>query len=349
MRVIKLIKPTMRIRRIILLLLALVAVGASAQVEREVTFSHDDVTLAGTVTLPGDGSGRYPAVVMVTGSGTQDRNETLQNLQPFKVIAEHLAACGIASLRYDDRGAGGSSPLTGSETTVDFAQDAEAALQFLHSYKHIDSSRIGILGHSEGGLIAFMIAGNDNAQVKPAFVVAIAAPALKGAELLIQQNIDIAEQSGMPMDAIQQFQLRQMFNNLCTINDEERLRIQLSSDMATLMPQLPREAIQQQLAVMTSPWFRSFAKYDPSQPISNTRCPALALYGEYDFQVNPEVNAKAMRTLNPAAQVVVLPQHNHMMQKCADRMASMNYFALGTDVSPEALEAMSSFINSTKP
>lgn len=335
----------MRMRKIkLLILLAMVAAGAFAQVEQEVTFSHDDVTLAGTVTLPGDGSGSYPAVVMITGSGTQDRNETLENLQPFKVIADHLAAHGIASLRYDDRGAGGSSGLKGDETSADFAKDAEAAMAFLIGCKGIDARRVGLLGHSEGGQIAFMIAGNTETAVKPAFVIAIAAPAVKGSEVLIQQNIDIAELSGMPMNAIQQFQLRQMFSNLCNIKDEERLRIQLASDFTTLMPQMPREAVQQQVAVMTSPWYRFFANYDPAQSISGMRCPVLALYGEYDFQVNAGVNGAAMRRLCPQAVVKVLLQHNHMMQRCDDRMASANYFALGSDVSPEALEAISSFI-----
>ncbi|MBR5101851.1 MAG: alpha/beta fold hydrolase, partial [Muribaculaceae bacterium] len=196
--------------------------------EEEVTFSHDGMTLAGTLTLPAEG-GKYPAVVLVTGSGPQDRDETIMGHKPFRLIADYLTRRGIAVLRYDDRGVGGSSTATGSETTIDLAQDALAAVRYLRNRADIDASKVGIIGHSEGGLIAMINAAEHPEEV--AFIVSLAGPAIKGKDMMIAQNLMIMESQGITPSA----QLKEEFNCIFTAIDQSKDVASLRTELETML------------------------------------------------------------------------------------------------------------------
>lgn len=233
-------------------------------------------TLAGTLTLPpsfGEGTGASLCLLLVTGSGLQDRDETLFDHKPFAVIADYLARHGIATLRYDDRGFGQSTGDPSKCTTADFAKDAEACIAFLRStplLKRVDKGRlkVGVLGHSEGGSIAFMLGAKslstrDDGQGKPFVdcIVALAAPGIKGDTLLVEQTNALLRLNGQPANM--------------TL---KRLRLTMA-----MQP--------------TNPWYEYFVEYDPSADIAATRCPVLALNGSLDCQVLPKSNLAAIRSL----------------------------------------------------
>lgn len=233
-------------------------------------------TLAGTLTLPpsfGEGTGASLCLLLVTGSGLQDRDETLFDHKPFAVIADYLARHGIATLRYDDRGFGQSTGDPSNCTTADFAEDAAACIAFLRStplLKGGDGGRlkVGILGHSEGGSIAFMLGAKslptrEGGQGKPFVdcIVALAAPGIKGDTLLVEQTNALLRLNGQPANM--------------TL---KRLRLTMA-----MQP--------------TNPWYEYFVEYDPSADIAATRCPVLALNGSLDCQVLPKSNLAAIRSL----------------------------------------------------
>lgn len=233
-------------------------------------------TLAGTLTLPpsfGEGTGSNLCLLLVTGSGLQDRDETLFDHKPFAVIADYLARHGIATLRYDDRGFGQSTGDPSNCTTADFAEDAAACIAFLRStplLKRGDGGRlkVGVLGHSEGGSIAFMLGAKplptrDDGQDKPFVdcIVALAAPGIKGDSLLVEQTNALLRLNGQPANM--------------TL---KRLRLTMA-----MQP--------------TNPWYEYFVEYDPSADIAATRCPVLALNGSLDCQVLPKSNLAAIRSL----------------------------------------------------
>ena len=225
---------------------------------REVTFTNDEAnaTLAGTLTLPANFETlkKRTVVLMVTGSGLQNRDEELFDHKPFAVIADYLARRGIASLRYDDRGFGQSTGDVANATTADFAQDAEAGIRFLRS---MIFSRVGILGHSEGGSVAFMLGARQAVD----FIVALAAPGIKGDTLLVEQTNALLQLSGQPA----KMTLKQM-----------RLTMAMQE---------------------TNPWYDFFTEYDPVADIAATKCPVFALNGSLDKQVLPESNLNAIYQL----------------------------------------------------
>ena len=234
------------------------------EVEIAVQETEGGHTLVGTLTLPPSlGGGAGLCLLMVTGSGLQDRDETIFDHKPFAVIADYLARHGIATLRYDDRGFGKSTGDPTQCTTADFARDAAAGIAFLRSLKASPTgvglfSRVGILGHSEGGTIAFML----GAQQLVDCIVALAAPGIKGDTLLVEQTNALLRLSGQPANMT----LRSMHFMM---------------------------AMQE-----TTPWYNYFIDYDPSADIAATRCPVFALNGSLDCQVLPESNLAAIRQLS---------------------------------------------------
>ncbi len=233
-------------------------------------------TLAGTLTLPpsfGEGTGGGLCLLLVSGSGLQDRDETLFDHKPFAVIADYLARHGIATLRYDDRGFGQSTGDPSNCTTADFSEDAAACIAFLRSTPLLkggdkDRLKVGILGHSEGGSIAFMLGAKslpirEGGQSKPFVdcIVALAAPGIKGDTLLVEQTNALLRLNGQPANM--------------TL---KRLRLTMA-----MQP--------------TNPWYEYFVEYDPSADIAATRCPVLALNGSLDCQVLPKSNLAAIRSL----------------------------------------------------
>ena len=306
--------------------------------EEEVTFSHDSVTLAGTLTLPTQG-GKHPAVVLVTGSGPQDRNETLMEHKPFLLIADHLTRQGFAVLRYDDRGVGGSSAATGNETTLDLAQDAMAAVRFLRSRADIDATRVGILGHSEGGLIAFINAAEHPDEV--AFIVSLAGPALKGKDLMIAQNLMLLRAQGLEPPAELQTLLTGIFTAIDESTDPDSLRNQLQSLLGNV-PQL-----RNQIPILTSPAYVALIKMDPTPYLQRVKCPVLALNGAWDAQVGAEENLAAIGRLVKHAEVKQYDRLNHLFQTCDSQNSSLAYGQIAETMAPQVLNDIAQWLKKT--
>ena len=295
---------------------------------QEVKFGHDDVTLAGTLYMPsGCGENGLPAAVLVSGSGTQDRDGAMFGTKPYESIASYLLCRGVAVLCYDDRGAGESSPLKGNETTFDFARDAQAAFDFLMDYEGINHSRVGYIGHSEGGQIAFINAASDP---RVAFVVSLAGPAVKGRDVMVKQNLSMLDMVGMPYTQSQVEEIEAIFDDIVNIADTTELQESLRKRFAasTLQRYTP-ELIEQSVALMTTPWYMTFVRLDPKAYLEKINCQVLALGGEWDFQVDAETSFNALKASVKNVRCELLPEHNHMFQKCASKLESLNYATQG--------------------
>ena len=318
--------------------------------------AKDSVYLAATLTMPKSDT-PVPAVVLVTGSGPQDRDEALVGHRPFWVLADYLTRQGFAVLRYDDRGFGKSTGDFASATTLDFASDADAAVSFLKTRKNIDASKIGIIGHSEGGIVApITAAGNPDV----AYIVLIAGPAVTGREIINLQSELISRAEGGDEAEIQKslkFQSR-LFSILESEPDSAKAHELLLADYKQYMDSLPdsmksdetvsAQQRDQALKTVNNPWFRFFLFYDPIPILSQVRCPVLALYGEKDLQVPPVQNAKVMENALKAqgiaeSKVVVLPDLNHLMQK-ADTGAISEYSKIEETINPSALQTISEWL-----
>ncbi|MCX6256466.1 MAG: alpha/beta hydrolase [Bacteroidia bacterium] len=261
------------------------------------------VRLAGTLTLPQNAI-TSPAVVLITGSGPQDRDESIMGHKPFLVLADHLTRNGIAVLRYDDRGTGESTGKFSEGTTADFATDVMAALKFLRNHKAIDSKDIGLIGHSEGGIIAPMIAADDK---DVAFIVMLAGPGLKGEEILKLQMQLIARADGEKEDEIKKD--LEFSEKIWTVAEKnykydkaaEKIQEIYKKQIASLTAEEKKEQAYTPAAIITttqevlSPWFRYFLSYDPVPALKKVKCPVLALNGEKDLQVPPKENLAAIR------------------------------------------------------
>ncbi len=314
------------------------------------------VTLAGTLTLP-PGPGPFPAAVLVSGSGPQDRDESLMGHRPFLVLADHLTRSGIAVLRYDDRGVGGSTGTFSTATSVDFTSDALAAVEFLGARAEVGA--VGIVGHSEGGLVGPMAAARSP---DVEFIVMLAGPGLTGEEIIQLQGELISRADGTPDELIRL--------NLAT---QQRLfaAVRAEPDPATAAPKLlaileesvaalpaaarkqmgeaaRTQALAAQVAQVNSPWFRFFLAHDPRPTLERVRVPVLALNGELDLQVPAEANLREVRAAlqragNRDATTRLLPKLNHLFQT-AETGSPKEYATITETMSPVALEAVSSWI-----
>ncbi len=312
----------------------------------EVSFVNEKEgnTLTGTLTIPA-GEGPFPALVLVSGSGQQNRDEELMNHRPFWVIADYLSRRGVAVLRYDDRGMGGSTGEVLNATSMDFSYDAEAAFDFLRNRKEINASRIGILGHSEGGIINFMVAAR---RPEVAFLVSLAGPAVNGIEVLKEQQKAILRASGMTEEAVQ-FSSNanaQLLDIIEASNDRE--------EADTLLRQLlngwgyNEELTEQTVGQMASPWMYYFLKYDPTEAIVKTNCPALLLNGSKDLQVLASQNLPAYERIiaehgKTNLTLRELPDLNHLFQHC-ETGSPNEYFTIEETISPEVLERIVEFV-----
>ena len=328
-------------------------------VSRDVAFENEaaGLTLAGSYVVPA-GEGPFPAVLFVSGSGPQDRDEQIMGHRPFLVIADHLARHGVASLRFDDRGFGASEGDHMGSTIADFATDVEAGLAFLRSQPEVDGGAVGILGHSEGGLTGPMVAAERD---DVAFLVVLAPPAVPLIELLARQTADILRLSGLDEDLVARA-VRQQVSDLELVRDEsltdEELRDELRARAASLREAFSEEELailgvvestmEQSLAVSSSPWFRSLTRVDPAAYWRHVDVPVLALFGDLDIQVAAEENAAALeRALaagsNDAAEIRILPGLNHLLQH-AETGSVEEYGALAETIAPEVLETLASWI-----
>jgi len=312
-------------------------------VEVEVTFGGgaQGNMLAGTLTLP-KGDGPFPAVLLIAGSGPQDRDESLAAHRPFLLIADALTRKGIAVLRYDKRGVGKSTGNPDTATTMDLAADAQSALALLKSRKEIDGSRIGLIGHSEGAIIAPYMAGHSK-EVR--WLVLLAAPATTGEKTLLNQSELIGRVGGL---SDEQLEASLGFDQAAyALVRKEKDPNALAEKLVALVKEtgldaaLPPAALETQLRMLASPWFRFFLDYDPLPNLKAVNCPVLALYGQKDLQVAPKANLPLLQralhdSMNTQAETRELPELNHLFQH-AYTGTPAEYAAIEETFSPDAL------------
>ncbi|MFN0086778.1 MAG: alpha/beta hydrolase family protein [Blastocatellia bacterium] len=325
-------------------------------VEEEVAYDNkaDAVKLGGALTLPA-GKGPFPAVILITGSGAQDRNESLLGHKPFLVLSDYLTRQGIAVLRVDDRGIGKSTGSVANSTSEQFAADVLAGVEFLKSRKEIDPKRIGLIGHSEGGLIAPMVASRS---ADIAFIVLMAGTGLTGEEILYLQGELIARANGAgdPEVAKQRASQEAMFRVLREEKDNAAAEKRMLSEFArqraaaadTEKDEYNEQAFQAQVKQVLTPWFRYFLSYDPRPALKKVKCPVLAINGEKDLQVPPDENLREIDAALKAAgnrdvTIAKLPNLNHLFQTCKTGSPT-EYAQIEETFSPVALKMIGDWI-----
>lgn len=316
------------------------------------------VKIGGTLTLPKEG-GLHPVVLLITGSGQQDRDETLLGHKPFLVIADYLTRRGIAVLRVDDRGIGKSTGNFATSTTFDFADDVLAGVEYLKTRKDIDPKRIGLIGHSEGGVIAPIVASKSK---DVAFIVLLAGTGLPGDEIIYMQGRLIALANGSKKEHVDHGE--EIQRKLFTLVKNEKPSAELIARLKKLMTEeiaksseeekkeIEKEggmaAMEAQFSQFVSPWFRAFLIHDPRPVLAQVKCPVLALNGELDLQVPCKENLEAIKaTLDKAGHkehtIKAFPKLNHLFQKCSTGSPT-EYGKIEETFNPEVLKTMGDWI-----
>ena len=328
--------------------------------QEEVTIQNGAIVLAGTLTVPAT-AGAHPAVVLITGSGPQNRDEELLGIRPFRMIADHLTRAGIAVLRCDDRGVGGSTGSVPKSTTADFAEDVLAEVRYLEARPDIDKAHIGLLGHSEGGLVAPMAAAKSKSV---AFIVLMSGPALTGEKTILAQaeliagaeripeeqvraNADLqrmmfaAVRSGIGWEAVTEAGEKVAMSAIARLPEEQRKVIGDPQAAA-------RQRIAAQVASVRSPWFKFFLDYDPAPTLAKVQVPVLALFGGKDLQVPAEPNRRVMEEVFAKSglkdyRIVVMPDANHLYQQ-ANTGSVSEYTTLKKEFLPGFLDLLTTWI-----
>ncbi|MFO7529536.1 MAG: alpha/beta fold hydrolase [Marinobacter sp.] len=298
----------------------------------EVTFENGDITLGGTLTIP-EGDGPFPAFVLISGSGAQNRDEEIFGFKIFGKIADHFTRSGIAVLRYDDRGVGASTGDLSESTSAELAGDVSAAVDLLLTRPEIDPDNIGLLGHSEGGIIAPMVA---NQRDDIAMLILLAGTALPGEEIIYQQIELLSRAEGLSEEEIEEAleTQRRYFEALLRDGDWEAIKEELReqiTDQVNALPAAQKEAIgnledyidtvyQQQVGTLESAWYLFFLTYDPATALEEITIPVLGIFGGLDLQVPYEMNAPAMeaaleRAGNENVTILTYPEANHLFQE----------------------------------
>lgn len=303
----------------------------------EVTFTNDGITFAGTLTLPNSGN-QFPAVVLIAGSGPHDRNEEVFNHKPFLVLADALSRNGFAVLRYDERGVGatvGGNPLAPTEP---LATDAMAALRYLKSRPEVDATRAGLMGHSEGGMIAIMNAAKHPDEVP--FIVSLAGTGVDGVELGMQQVKLLGKAMGKEPDSAALRLNEELFKIIAAEKDSVTLRNKMIAFYQSHPEQLEelgdKMTIDQlvDMTLITSCIFQ----YDPTENLKRVKCPMLAINGMLDAQVACEENLSAIKRLVPHATVKPYEGLNHFFQTCSGWLGSTQYAVIRETMAPQVLE-----------
>lgn len=299
--------------------------------QEEVTFKNGDVTLGGTLTTPSSG-GPFPVVILISGSGQQNRDEEVFGFKPFALIADHFTRNGIAVLRYDDRGIGASTGDATNATSEDFAGDALAAVNLLKTRSDINPKQIGLMGHSEGGIIAPMVANNSP---DVAFIILLAGPGVRGDLLIERQAVDVLKATGASQEQIDTAAANQKrtIEVMRTGQGQDWLEAELRNQIRQQIEAMPEEqrkafsdidkavedGVQSQMAALLSPWFKFFVNYDPAPALEKLQVPVLAVFGGKDVQVAAEPNEQAVKAAlergnNSRATLKTYPTANHLFQ-----------------------------------
>jgi|WetSurMetagenome_2_1015567.scaffolds.fasta_scaffold00015_77 uncharacterized protein len=313
------------------------------------------IDLGGTLTIPG-GEGPFPAVILITGSGSQNRNEEIMGHKPFWVIADYLSRNGIAVLRYDDRGVGQSKGTPVNATSADFSTDAEAAFLYLSARKEIKHDRIGLVGHSEGGLIAPIVASRNK---NIAFIISLAGPGVNGEEIINTQNLDInTAAGGNQKEILKSIAVNKKIFEVLKKENDNKAAAQKVTEVYTkilVKEKKSQEDIDKAVKQMNNSlnpasytWIRYFLITEPSVYWKKIRVPVLALNGEKDLQVAAKVNLaaieKALRSgKNQDVKTIALPGLNHLFQHCSTGLPA-EYGEIEETFSPEVLKLMGDWI-----
>lgn len=325
----------------------------------DITFTNtkdNSVVLAGTLTLPKK-EGNYPVVVLITGSGPQNRNEELLGHKPFLVLSDYLTKHGIAVLRYDDRGVGKSKGSFQTATSADFATDAESAIAYLKTRKEINPKKIGLMGHSEGGTIAPMIAAR-NKDVN--FIVLLAGTGLRGDQLLLLQEELIGKATGATPTELKDTKTMNSycFNKIIASKDDSSLKGELTTYLTSILKDTPKEQkpenmtdeenVTMQINQITSPWMLYFIRYNPATALEKVKCAVLAVNGEKDLQVPPKENIEAitkalLKAGNKKVTTKIFPNLNHLFQECKTGSPE-EYADIEQTFSPTAMEYITQWV-----
>ncbi len=313
----------------------------------------NNIQLAGTLTLPNEVK-NPPVAILISGSGPQNRNEEFLNHRPFLVISDYLTKNGIAVLRYDDRGVAKSEGTQKNATSADFATDVEAAYNYLLTRKDVSSKKIGLIGHSEGGFIAPMVASKNK---NIAFVILLAGTGVDGAEILRTQSKKALKFAKLDEEYINfnDTMSKHVFNLIKTETDQKNRKETIAAYLKkarknapkTMLKELTDENIKLQVTKITSPWMSYFIRTNPKQFLKKVTCPVLALNGSKDFQVVPKLNLNGIKTAlqnNKDVTITELENLNHLFQNCKTGAVD-EYAKLEETFSPKALKIMSDWIN----
>ena len=306
--------------------------------------------LAGTLTLP-ENAKNCTAAILISGSGAQDRDETIFGHKPFFVIADYLTRNGIAVLRVDDRGVGGSEGNTQNATSEDFAGDVHAGLEFLKTKKEIDHDKIGLIGHSEGGIIAPMVA-NRSGDI--AFIVLLAGPGIKGEQIVYKQVELLNRAAGLTEEQVtQKINLQKsifdiLLNEKDTLHQMERLQQVFSNGTYETMSDDQKKIINANLNALKTRWFQFFLTYEPYPALVKLKCPVLALNGSKDLQVPPAENLAAIENAlkqggNKNFKTMEMENLNHLFQTCETGSVA-EYAQIEETISPAVLEILRDWI-----
>lgn len=322
----------------------------------EVSFKNNsENSLKGTLSLPAK-DGKFPVVVLITGSGPQNRDEELMGHKPFLVIADYLTRNGIAVLRYDERGVGQSEGDFRSSTTADFAEDVENAIIYLKTRKEIDIKKMGLIGHSEGGIVASIVASKTK---DINFIVLLASTGMSGDKVLLQQQELISSASGISKEEIEKTKKinSELFKLVLNAKDDQTLKMDIEkllkvnlnemTDSDTSKKMANDEFISQQVNQLTSKWMRYFLKFDPSVVLEKVDCHVLAVNGAKDLQVAPKENLNAIQNaLNKRgnkATIIMFPNLNHLFQECNTGLP-IEYGQIEQTFSPFVLDEVTRWI-----
>ena len=324
----------------------------------DITFENkkDNITLAGTLSLPKK-EGKFPVVLLISGSGPQNRDEELLGHKPFLVLSDYLTRNGIAVLRFDDRGTALSEGNFKSATSLDFASDVEAGIQYLKTRKEINKNKIGLIGHSEGGLIAPMVASKSN---DVDFIVLLAGTGVTGEEILLLQQELIGRVSGISEKDLMQSKNtnKGAFEIVKKSNSQEVLIKELTLYFEKIIKETPEaekpkevkeeEYVKMMVDELSNPWMQFFIKYNPAVSLEKVKCPVLAINGEKDLQVPAKINLEAIKNAldkgkNKNATVMELPNLNHLFQECKTGSPE-EYATIEETFSPKALEVVKNWI-----